>query len=169
QYGNIGLVIYILVYTLMNMGAFGIVISLRRRGIIGDNVDDMAGLAHKAPGMAAMMGIFMLSLGGLPGTGGFMGKWFLIGGLIKRGDADHKHWYYWLAGWAIINIVVSFYYYIRFIKVMYLSDETAEEEPLTLSRPLQAAMVEALLGNPCIGIYPQPFMLLAQTLPPSQT
>src|SRR6266705_3706798 len=51
-YGNIGLVIYLLVYTLMNMGAFGVVISLRRRGIIGDNVDDMAGLAQKAPGMA---------------------------------------------------------------------------------------------------------------------
>ena len=52
-YGNIGLVIYLLVYVLMNMGAFGVIISLRRRGIIGDNVDDMTGLAQKAPGMAA--------------------------------------------------------------------------------------------------------------------
>src|SRR3954465_5454633 len=69
-YGNIGLVVYLVVYTLMNMGAFGVIISLRRRGIIGDNVDDMTGLAHKSPGMAAMMGVFMLSLGGLPGTGG---------------------------------------------------------------------------------------------------
>ena len=84
-YGNIGLFIYLLVYTLMNMGAFGIIISLRRRGIIGDNVDDMTGLAQKAPGMAAMMGIFMLSLGGLPGTGGFIGKYFLIWGLMARG------------------------------------------------------------------------------------
>ena len=58
SYGYIGLVIYLLVYTLMNMGAFGIIISLRRRGIIGDNVDDMTGLAHKAPGMAAMMAVF---------------------------------------------------------------------------------------------------------------
>src|SRR5947199_5079915 len=81
-YGNIGIVIFLLVYTLMNIGAFGIVISLRRRGIIGDNVDDMTGLAHKAPGMAAMMGIFMLSLGGLPGTGGFIGKYFLLWGLF---------------------------------------------------------------------------------------
>ncbi len=80
SYGYTGLVIYLLVYTLMNMGAFGIVISLRRRGIIGDNVDDMAGLAQKAPGMAAMMTIFMLSLGGLPITGGFIGKYFLFGG-----------------------------------------------------------------------------------------
>ena len=77
-YGNIGLVIYLLVYTLMNMGAFGVIISLRRRGIIGDNVDDMTGLAQKAPGMAAMMAIFMLSLGGLPVTGGFIGKYFLL-------------------------------------------------------------------------------------------
>src|SRR6266536_6677106 len=77
-YGNIGLIIYLLVYTLMNMGAFGVIISLRRNGIIGDHVDDMTGLAQKAPGMAAMMGIFMLSLGGLPGTGGFIGKYFLL-------------------------------------------------------------------------------------------
>src|SRR5437764_10440934 len=169
SYGNIGLVIYLIVYVLMNMGAFGIIISLRRRGIIGDNVDDMTGLSQKAPGMAAMMGIFMLSLGGLPGTGGFIGKYFLLWGLLQRGDADHKSWYYWLAGWAVINIVVSFYYYIRFIRVMYLSDETAEEEPLTLSRPLQTAMVVALLGILFIGIYPQPFIVLAQKLIPSQT
>src|SRR5437763_5172626 len=168
-YGNIGLVIYLLVYTLMNMGAFGVIISLRRRGIIGDNVDDMTGLAQKAPGMAAMMGIFMLSLGGLPGTGGFIGKYFLLWGLLQRGDTDHKSWYYWLAGWAVINIVVSFYYYIRFIRVMHLSDETAEEEPLTLSRPLQTAMAVALLGILFIGIYPQPFIVLAQKLIPSQT
>src|SRR5437588_1237943 len=169
SYGNIGLVIYLIVYVLMNMGAFGIIISLRRRGIIGDNVDDMTGLAQKAPGMAAMMGIFMLSLGGLRGPRGFIGKWFLLWGLLNRGDADHKSWYYWLAGWAVINIVVSFYYYIRFIRVMYLSDETAEEEPLTLSRPLQTAMVVALLGILFIGIYPQPFIVLAQKLIPSQT
>jgi NADH-quinone oxidoreductase subunit N len=169
SYGNIGLVIYLMVYVLMNMGAFGIIISLRRRGIIGDNVDDMTGLSQKAPGMAAMMGIFMLSLGGLPGTGGFIGKYFLLWGLLQRGDTDHKSWYYWLAGWAVINIVVSFYYYIRFIRVMYLTDETADGEPLTLSRPLQTAMVVALLGILFIGIYPQPFIVLAQKLIPSQT
>src|SRR5256885_10878486 len=117
-YGNIGLVIYILVYTLMNMGAFGIVISLRRRGIIGDNVDDMTGLAHKSPGMAAMMGIFMLSLGGLPGTGGFIGKYFLFWGLFDCAKADKKNWDYWLAGLGGVKIVVSFYYYIWFFKIM---------------------------------------------------
>jgi NADH-quinone oxidoreductase subunit N len=167
-YGNIGLVIYLLVYTLMNMGAFGIVISLRRHGIIGDNVDDMTGLAQKAPGMAAMMGIFMLSLGGLPGTGGFIGKYFLLWGLLARGEADHKSWYYWLAGWAVINIVVSFYYYIRFIRVMYLGDRVADEEPLSLSPALRSALVAALVGILFIGVYPQPFIALAQKLMPAQ-
>src|SRR5262249_28732429 len=165
-YGNIGLVIYLIVYTLMNMGAFGVIISLRRRGIIGDNVDDMTGLGQKAPGMAAMMTIFMLSLGGLPATGGFIGKYFLLWGLLQRGDTDHKRWYYWLAGWAVINIVVSFYYYIRFIRVMYLGDRVADEEPLTVSRVLQTAMVAALVGIIFIVVYPQPLIVLAQKLLP---
>ena len=167
-YGNIGLVIYLLVYTLMNMGAFGIVISLRRRNIIGDNVDDMTGLAQKAPGMAAMMAIFMLSLGGLPATGGFIGKWYLLWGLFDRAKTDGKNWYYWLAAWAVINIVVSFYYYIRFIRVMYLGDRVADDEPLSLSPALRTALVAALIGILFIGIYPQPFIALAQKLMPSQ-
>ncbi|HKP45499.1 MAG TPA: NADH-quinone oxidoreductase subunit N, partial [Pyrinomonadaceae bacterium] len=146
SYGYTGLMIYLLVYTLMNMGAFGIVISLRRRGIIGDNVDDLAGLAQKAPGMAAMMTIFMLSLGGLPITGGFIGKYFLFGGLLQRGAAEGKRWYYWLAGWAIINTVVSFYYYIRFIKVMYLGDRIADDKPLSLSPALQTALIVSVAG-----------------------
>lgn len=168
-YGNIGLVIYLLVYTLMNMGAFGVVISLRRRGIIGDNVDDMTGLAQKAPGMAAMMGVFMLSLGGLPGTGGFIGKYFLLWGLFERARTDGRNWYYWLAAWAVINIVVSFYYYIRFVRVMYLSDRMADEKPLALSPALRAALIVCVVGIVFIGIYPQPFIVLAKKLMPSQS
>jgi NADH-quinone oxidoreductase subunit N len=163
-YGYVGLLIYLLVYTLMNMGAFGIIISLRRRGIIGDNVDDLTGLAHKAPGMAAMMAVFMLSLGGLPMTGGFIGKYFLFGGLLQRGKADGKTWYYWLAGWAIINTVVSFYYYVRFIKVMYLGDTIADDKPLSLSPALQTALVVSLVGIIIIGVYPQPLIEIVQRL-----
>jgi NADH-quinone oxidoreductase subunit N len=164
SYGYTGLLIYLFVYTLMNMGAFGIIISLRRRGIIGDNVDDFTGLALKSPGMAAMMAIFMLSLGGLPMTGGFIGKYFLFGGLLQRGQADGKNWYYWLAIWAIINTVVSFYYYIRFIKVMYLGDRIADDRPLELSPALRTALVASLVGIIFIGLYPQPFISIAQQL-----
>jgi NADH-quinone oxidoreductase subunit N len=163
-YGYVGLIIYLFVYTLMNMGAFGVIISLRRRGIIGDNVDDLTGLGQKAPFMAAMMAIFMLSLGGLPMTGGFMGKYFLFGGLLQRGYAEQKSWYYWLAVWAILNTVVSFYYYVRFIKVMYLGDRIADNKPLSLSPALQTALVISVIGVIVVGIYPQPFIALAQDL-----
>jgi NADH-quinone oxidoreductase subunit N len=167
-YGHIGLVVYLFVYTLMNMGAFGVIISLRRRGIIGDNVDDLTGLGQKEPFMAAMMAIFMLSLGGLPMTGGFIGKYFLFGGLLQRGAADRKSWYYWLAGWAILNTVVSFYYYVRFIRVMYLGDRIADDKPLALSPALQVALVVSVIGIIVIGVYPQPLIELAQTLIPSK-
>ena len=167
SYGRIGLVVYLFVYTLMNMGAFGVIISLRRRGIIGDHVDDLTGLAQKAPVMAAMMAIFMLSLGGLPVTGGFIGKYFLFGGLIQQGTTEHKSWYYWLAGWAIINTVVSFAYYFRFIKVMYLGDRIADNKPLALSPALQVALAVSVIGIIVVGVYPQPFIELAQRLIPS--
>ncbi|HYJ47338.1 MAG TPA: NADH-quinone oxidoreductase subunit N [Pyrinomonadaceae bacterium] len=166
EYGTSGLIIYLLVYTLMNLGAFGIIISLRRRGIIGDNVDDLTGLGQKAPGMAIMMTVFMLSLGGLPVTGGFIGKYFLFGGLIQRGATDGKSWYYWLAIWAILNTVVSFYYYVRFIRAMYLSDRVADDRPLSMSPALTTALVVSLIGIIFIGIYPQPFIEMAKNLFP---
>ena len=163
-YGYIGLIIYLLVYTLMNMGAFGIIISLRRRGIIGDNVEDLTGLGQKSPAMAAMMTIFMLSLGGLPVTGGFIGKYFLFGGLLERGRTDGKYWYYVLAVWALVNTVVSFYYYFRFIKVMYLGDRLADNKPLALSPALQTALIVSVVGVLVVGVYPQPLIKIAQEL-----
>lgn len=101
-YGYTGLVVYLVVYTFMNLGAFGVLIALRRQGVIGDEVEDLTGLGQKAPGLALMMAVFMLSLGGLPVTGGFIGKWFLFGGIIQRGAVEGRNWYYWLAAWAAL-------------------------------------------------------------------
>ena len=164
HYGYLGIIIYLLVYTLMNMGAFGVIISLRRRGIIGDNVEDFSGLGQKAPGIAALMTICLLSLGGLPVTGGFIGKAFLFWGLIERGKTDGKNWYYWLVGWAAINIVISFYYYLRFVKVMYLGDRVADDKPLSLSPALQAALAVSVIGIVIIGVYPNWIIEVANTL-----
>jgi NADH-quinone oxidoreductase subunit N len=168
-YGYTGLVVYLIVYTFMNIGAFGVIISLRRRGIIGDEVEDLSGLGQKAPVMALMMAIFMLSLGGLPVTGGFIGKWFLFGGVIERGRAEGKNWYYWLAAWAAVNTVVSFYYYVRFIRAMYIGDREADARPLSLSAPLQTALVVCAVAVIVIGVYPQPFINAAQAVAASLT
>ncbi len=162
SYGYTGLMVYALVYTLMNMGAFGVLIALRRGGIKGERVDDLAGLAQKAPGVAAMMAIFMLSLGGLPLTGGFIGKYFLFGGLLQRGASENRAWYYWLAGWTIINTVVSFYYYARFIRQMYLSEGSDDDPPLAFPFTLRTALIVVTIGIILLGVYPQPFIALAQ-------
>ncbi len=111
-----------------------------------------------------MMAIFMLSLGGLPITGGFIGKYFLFGGLLQRYDVEEKSWLLWLAIWAILNTVVSFYYYVRFIRVMYLSDSLPGERPPTLSPALRTALVVSVIGIIFIGVYPQPFINMAQIL-----
>ncbi|HWW76956.1 MAG TPA: NADH-quinone oxidoreductase subunit N [Pyrinomonadaceae bacterium] len=163
-YGYTGLVVYLIVYTFMNIGAFGVIISLRRRGVVGDNVDDLTGLGQKAPGMALMMAVFMLSLGGLPVTGGFIGKWFLFGGVLQRGAAEGKNWYYWLAAWAAFNTVVSFYYYVRFIRAMYIGDREPDARPLSLSTPLRAALVVCAVFVIFIGVYPQPFIKAAEAV-----
>jgi NADH-quinone oxidoreductase subunit N len=163
-WGYQGLVIYLVVYTFMNVGAFGVIIALRRRGLAGDEVEDLTGLAQKSPGMAAMMAIFMLSLGGLPATGGFIGKWFLFSGVIERGAAEGKNWYYWLAGWAALNTVVSFYYYVRFIRAMYIGDREADPRPLSLSPALRTALVVCAVAVILIGVYPHPVIKLAEAL-----
>ncbi|HEX7313961.1 MAG TPA: NADH-quinone oxidoreductase subunit N [Pyrinomonadaceae bacterium] len=164
RYGYTGLVVYLVVYTFMNVGAFGVLIALRRQGVIGDEVDDLTGLGQKAPGLALMMAIFMLSLGGLPVTGGFIGKWFLFGGIIQRGAAEGKNWYYWLAAWAAFNTVVSFYYYVRFIRAMYIGDREADARPLSLSAPLKTALVVCAVAVILIGVYPHPFIKAAESV-----
>lgn len=163
-YGYIGLAIYLLVYTLMNIGAFGVIISVQRKGMGGENVEDLTGLAQRAPHLAFMMAIFMLSLGGLPATGGFIGKWYLFGGLLARAKAEAKPWYTWLAIWAVINTVVSFFYYIRFIRTMYISEVSGEPQPLKVSVALQTALIVATVGVVLLGVYPQPIIKLATVL-----
>ncbi|HEX8500449.1 MAG TPA: NADH-quinone oxidoreductase subunit N [Pyrinomonadaceae bacterium] len=164
SYGYTGLVVYLVVYTFMNVGAFGVIIALRRRGVAGDEVDDLTGLGQKAPGMALMMAIFMLSLGGLPVTGGFIGKLYLFWGVLQRGDVEGESWYYWLLGWAALNTVVSFYYYVRFIRAMYIGDREADPRPLSLSAPLRTALVACAVAVILIGVYPQPFIKAAESV-----
>jgi NADH-quinone oxidoreductase subunit N len=83
---------------------------------------------------------------------------------LQRGALEGKNWYYWLAIWAILNTVVSFYYYVRFIRVMYLGERVADERPLVLAPALRAALVIAVVGIIFIGIYPQPIINMAQSL-----
>jgi NADH-quinone oxidoreductase subunit N len=148
--GYTGFVIYLFIYTLMNLGVFGCIIALRRRGIIGDRMDDLNGLMRKAPWLTVMMTIFLLSLGGIPPTAGFIGKFYLFAGLIKTGNV----WMVRLAVLAVLMSAVSLYYYIRFIRAMYIEPE-AQPEPVRLSAPLHIALGLAAILVLYIGIFPQ--------------
>jgi NADH-quinone oxidoreductase subunit N len=151
QTGYTGFIIYLFIYTLMNLGVFGCIIALRRRGIVGDRMDDFNGLMKKAPGLTVMMTIFLLSLGGLPPTAGFIGKFYLFAGLIETGNP----WLVRLAILAVVMTVVSFYYYLRFIRAMYIEGES-ETQPIKLATPLKVALACSALLVIWIGVYPQP-------------
>ena len=78
-----GIAVYVMVYTFMNLGAFLVLVALRRKGIIGEDMDDIAGLVHKSPGYALLMLLFLLSLAGIPPTAGFLGKYYIFLSLIE--------------------------------------------------------------------------------------
>ena len=149
--GYTGFIIYLLIYTVMNLGVFGVIIALRRRGIQGDRMEDLNGLMKKAPGLTVLMTIFLLSLGGIPPTAGFIGKFYLFAGLIETGNP----WLVRLAILAVLMSAVSLYYYIRFIRAMYVEGESVSE-PVKLAPSMKVALGLAAALTIFIGIYPQP-------------
>jgi NADH-quinone oxidoreductase subunit N len=149
-----GIAVYILVYTFMNLGAFLVVIAMRRQDIIGEDVDDLAGLMHKSPGYAVLMLIFLLSLAGIPPTAGFLGKYYIFLALIET-----RH--YVLAVIATLYVAVAIYYYFRIVRSMFISDLT-EKAPLATSWGLKVALGVSGVLTLLIGIYPEPFLRLAQ-------
>ena len=149
-----GVAVYILVYTFMNLGAFLVVIALRRKDLIGEDVEDLTGLMHKSPGYATLMLIFMLSLAGIPPTAGFIGKYFIFLSLIQS-----KH--YGLAIIATLYVAVAIYYYFRIVKSMFVG-EVADHGPLSTSMGIRVAVGLAAALTIGIGIYPEPFLRFAQ-------
>ena len=150
-----GIAVYVMVYTFMNLGAFLVVIALRRKGIIGEDLDDMAGLMQKSPGYALLMLVFLLSLAGIPPTAGFLGKYYIFLSLVET-----KH--YVLAVIATLYVAVAIYYYFRIVRAIFVRDLT-EKAPLSTSFGLRVALGVSGILTLAIGIYPEPFLRLAQT------
>jgi NADH-quinone oxidoreductase subunit N len=149
-----GISVYVLVYTFMNLGAFLVVIALRRKGVIGEDVEDLAGLVHKSPGYAVLMLVFLLSLAGIPPTAGFLGKYYIFLALIQTG-------HYLLAVVATLYVAVAIYYYFRLVRSMFVG-EVAEKAPVTSSVGLRFALVASGIMTLLIGVYPEPFLQFAQ-------
>jgi NADH-quinone oxidoreductase subunit N len=150
-----GVMVYVMVYTFMNLGAFLVVVALRRAHIIGEDLEDMAGLMHKSPGYAILMLIFLLSLAGIPPTAGFLGKFYIFEALLET-----RH--YALAVVATLYVAVAIYYYFKIVRSMFIREET-EKAPLTTSFGLRLALGVTGVLTLVIGLYPEPFLRMAQT------
>lgn len=149
-------IFYLVVYYLMNLGAFLVVI-INQDMVGSESINDYKGLAWRAPIPAVAMGVFLFSLTGLPPTAGFVGKFYLFAALIKGGTA-----YYWLAVVGIINSVISLYYYARIIKAMFL--EKIDEKkliPLNVSAYYVVLLAVLVIPTILLGVYWAPLADLA--------
>jgi NADH-quinone oxidoreductase subunit N len=145
-----GILIYLLVYTFMNLGAFAVITSLRHRNVIGDEIDDIAGLYQRAPVEAVLMLIFLLSLAGIPPLAGFWGKYFIFLSLIETG-------HYTLAALAVLYSVFGLYYYLRIANAMFMR-EPLEKESLPLSPAMGIALAVTAFATLAIGLFPNPMI-----------
>jgi NADH-quinone oxidoreductase subunit N len=150
-----GVAVYVLVYTFMNLGAFLVVVALRRKDMLGEDLEDLAGLMSKSPGYALLMLIFLLSLAGIPPTAGFLGKYYIFLSLIETG-------HYVLAVIATLYVAVAIYYYFRVVRSMFVAELT-DKVPVASSFGLRVALGVTGVMTLLVGIYPEPFLRLAQT------
>jgi len=146
-----GILIYLLVYTFMNLGAFAVITSLRHRNIAGDDLDDLNGFYLRALVEAVLMLVFMLSLAGIPPLAGFWGKYFIFLGLIET-----KH--YVLASLGVLYSVFGLYYYLKIANAMFMRQPEKGQEKLQVSFAMRVALAVSGLATLYIGILPNRFI-----------
>lgn len=148
-----GILIYLLVYTFMNLGAFAVITSLRHRKVIGDELDDLNGLYERAPVEAVLMLVFMLSLAGIPPLAGFYGKYFIFLGLMNSG-------HYALASLGVFYSVFGLYYYLKVVNAMFMRSPEKGAGRLPVSYAMRAALTVTGFATVFIGIMPNRFIEL---------
>jgi NADH-quinone oxidoreductase subunit N len=148
QVGTAAAMFYLAAYALMNIGAFAVVSHLSGRGERYQNIEDFSGLGQKQPLTAAMLSIFLLSLIGVPLTGGFFGKFYIF----KAALESHL---VWLTVLGLLTSVVAAYYYLRILVMMYMHEPgEAVENAEPLSPGLRAALILPAVGTLLLGIFP---------------
>jgi NADH-quinone oxidoreductase subunit N len=145
-----GILIYLLVYMFMNLGAFAVIASLRQRNVIGDELDDMAGLYQRSPVEAVLMLLFLLSLAGIPPAAGFLGKYYIFLSLIESG-------HYGLASLGVVYSLFGLYYYLKIANAM-LMRAPMEAGRLPVSFGMRCAVGVTALATIVIGVFPEPFI-----------
>jgi NADH-quinone oxidoreductase subunit N len=155
QVGKASILFYLLAYSVTNLAAFGVIAMLGARERANDELRDYAGLWHTRPGLAALMTVCLLSLGGLPPTVGFIGKWYIFSAAVSAG-------YYWLAIVGVLTSVVSVFFYLRVVVMMYMSErDVVTPLPVRATGMGIAALVVAIGVIFYLGVLPAQVMTLA--------
>jgi NADH-quinone oxidoreductase subunit N len=145
-----GILVYLAAYTFMNLGAFGVLAYLKTQGpeTFDYSLGKMAGLGRRSPWAGVLLSLFLLSLTGIPGTAGFIGKFWVFGGVVL---AD----LWWLAVIGVLLSAVAAYFYLRVIIYMFFKEP---EQEIVIRRPLSGGMAVALavcaVATVVIGILP---------------
>lgn len=154
--GGPSLLFYLLGYAAMNLGAFGVVAALGRRGEPNEEIERYAGLGFRRPLLAMAMSAFMLSLAGVPPLVGFAGKFYVFSAAVNQG-------YVGLAIVGVLNSVLSAYYYIWVIVTMYMREGDLEPTPLS-GRPYLATTIGvAFAATVLLGLFPGWLFTLARS------
>ena len=138
---------YLLTYAITNLGAFGIIAMLDNADRPNDRVSDYAGLWSDHPTLAALMTIFLLSLGGFPPMAGFIAKWYVFSAAMKAG-------YYWLAIVGVLTSVISVFFYLRIIVMMYMTGRESSAPLPAIPRMAGLALVVSAVLIFYLGILP---------------
>ncbi|MGB2716213.1 MAG: NADH-quinone oxidoreductase subunit N [Vicinamibacterales bacterium] len=155
--GKAAILFYLLAYAVTNLGALGMVALLGTPKNDHDQLRDFAGLWNSRPALAALMTIFLLSLGGFPPTAGFIGKWYIFTAAVQEG-------HYWLAIIGVLTSVVSVFFYLRIVVMMYMSEGApgAETGRPAVSAPAMAGLALATAAVLYLGVLPTRVLDLAR-------
>jgi NADH-quinone oxidoreductase subunit N len=154
QVGKAAILFYLLAYAVTNVAAFGVIAMLGTRERANDELRDYSGLWYSHPALAALMTVCLLSLGGIPPTAGFIGKWYIFTAAVSAG-------YYSLAIIGVLTSVVSVFFYIRVVVMMYMAERTVELPVPHVSRLGVAALSVAIIAIFYLGILPTDVLNLA--------
>lgn len=153
--GRSGIIFFLASYAFTNLGAFIAVIAISHR-IDSDLISDYAGMAHRSPLLAGALTFCLISLVGIPPTAGFIAKVYLFNAAVQQGLA-------WLVIIAVVNSVISAYYYLGVVKAMFMGTPLSLER-VTAVRPALAALAVATVGVLVVGILPEPLISIAQAV-----
>ena len=144
-------VVYLLVYGFMNLGAFAVVIAVTRKTRSGE-ISSFGGLFGYAPGLAVLTTIFFASLAGIPPLGGWFAKFNAFKAVL---DAQNN-WAYALASIAAVNTVISAAYYMKVLRVVWMDDAPdGDTTPIVTPSPIMAALALTVIGTIAVGVYPR--------------